>query len=213
MPELAERGHETVTMDLPIEDNDATFAAYADVVLAAMERAGAPGDAIVVGHSLGGMVPPLVAAQRPVGALVFLCAVIPNLHGHPWEDAPAMGDDDYGAVRDEDGAFRFDSSAAATAIFYPDCSREDAQWAFEHLRPLRNRSLWDRPYPLVAWPEVPMVAISAVDDRAIYASYQRACCESRLGITPIEIGGAHSPFLSRPAELAGLLDAVAERSG
>ena len=209
IPELEALGHTTVTMDLPVDDADASFTTYAAVVLAAMQQAGAPDDAVLVGHSLGGMVLPLVASARPVSAMVFLCSVVPHLDGHPWEDAPPMGADDYGAVRDDDGTVWFDSLAAATAIFYPDCTPGDAAWAFERLRPLRNASLWDRPYPLTAWPTVRAVAISAVDDQAMYASYQKAAFEARLGITPIEIGGAHSPFLSRPGELAGLLSGLA----
>lgn len=209
VPELERRGHDSLAMDLPVDDASATFTTYADAVLRAMEAARAPGDAVLVGHSLGGMVLPLVASARPVARMVFLCAVIPNLQGQPWEDAPPMGLDDYGTVRDDDGTLWFDSAAAATAIFYPDCTPEDAAWACARLRPLRNGSLWDRPYPLTGWPAVPASAISAVDDQAIFASYQKACCEARLGITPVEIGGAHSPFLSRPPELAGLLDALA----
>jgi len=34
---------------------------------------------IVVGHSLGAMVAPLVAAIRPTKAVVLLCGVVPNL--------------------------------------------------------------------------------------------------------------------------------------
>jgi pimeloyl-ACP methyl ester carboxylesterase len=209
VPELESRGHTAVTMDLPVDDDTATFTTYAGVVLEAMEEAGVPQDAVLVGHALGGMVLPLVAERRPVDAMVFLCAVIPNLDGHPWEDAPPMGQDDYGAVRGDDGAVRFESLEAATAIFYPDCTRDDAAWAFERLRPWRNASLWDRPYPLRAWPPARAVVIAAVDDQAIYASFQKACCESRLHVEPIEIGGAHSPFLSRPAQLADLLAAIA----
>jgi pimeloyl-ACP methyl ester carboxylesterase len=63
LPELEARGHRSVVMDLPVEDGDATFEEYADVVL--------------VGHSLGAMVLPLVAASRSVSMLVTLCGLIP----------------------------------------------------------------------------------------------------------------------------------------
>ena len=190
-------------MDLPVSDTAGTFDDCAEAVLAAMAEA--PDDAVLVGHSLGGMVIPIVAARRPVAAMVFLCGVIPNLAGQPWEDAPPMGLDDYGAVTHDDGSLWFDSLDAATAIFYPDCTPEDAAWAFERLRPFRNASLWDRPYPLTAWPWTRPLVISALDDQALYPSFVRACAESRLHVEPIEIGGAHSPFLARPAELAELL--------
>lgn len=206
MPELAARGHRTVTMDLPVDDAAATFTTYADAVVAAMDAAGTGPDTVVVGHSLGGMVLPLVAARRAVGRLVFLCAVVPSLTGRPWEDAPPMGQDDYGAVAGPDGALAFTSLEAATAIFYADCSPADAAWAYERLRPLRNASLWDRPYPLERWPAVPVTGIACTEDRAIYPDYQRAALRQRFGVDPVELPGEHSPFLADPARLAQVLN-------
>ena len=48
-------------MDLPVEDGDATFGDYAEAVLASYP----PNleDGVLVGHSLGAMVLPLVAAS------------------------------------------------------------------------------------------------------------------------------------------------------
>src|SRR5690242_17823573 len=88
VPELAAAGHQSVVMDLPIEDPSATFEDYASVVVdaAAGAGAGSGSDVVVVGHSLGSMVIPLVAARRPVSALVFLCGVIPKFGGSPWDD-------------------------------------------------------------------------------------------------------------------------------
>jgi pimeloyl-ACP methyl ester carboxylesterase len=205
-PELGARGHTVISPDLPFDDGTATFEDCAAVVVSAM--ADVPGDAVLVGHSLGGMVLPVVAARRPVGLITFLCAVIPNPNGMPWDDLGPMGDDDYGTVTEEDGALVFHSEAAATRIFYADCAPEDAAWAFANLRPLRNQSLWDRPYPLTAWPAVPCAAIACMDDRACYASYQRSALQAQLGIDPVELPGGHSPFLSQPARLADELSGL-----
>ena len=80
--ELAARGHDAITMDLPVDDAAATFEDCADVVVAAM--ADASEDAVLVGHSLAGMILPMVAARRGVGLMVFLCAVVPKLGGMAW---------------------------------------------------------------------------------------------------------------------------------
>ena len=69
-------------MDLPSDDSSAFFDDYAAVVCAAL--ADDPGDdLIIVGHSLSGLTIPLVAAQRPVRRLVYLCAVSP-IPGQPF---------------------------------------------------------------------------------------------------------------------------------
>jgi len=202
VPQLAERGHDTIAMDLPIDDASATFETYADVVTRACgERA----DVVLVGHSLAGMVLPLVSARRQVRLQVFLCALIPNLSGKPWDDAPPMGSPDYGNERDEDGTLVFRSPAAATAIFYADCRPEVAAWAYQRLRPFRNRSLWDRRYQLTEWPSVRSAAITCADDLAVYPDYQRVALRDRLQVRPVELPGHHSPFLARPAVLADAL--------
>jgi hypothetical protein len=74
--------------------------------------------------------------------------------------------------------------------------------------PQNSRSLWDRPYPLTRLPDTPRVAIAGVDDAAITIEFSRAVTRPRLGVDPIEIPGAHSPFLARPRELASLLDGL-----
>lgn len=202
IPELEARGHAATSMDLPIDDASATFDDYAAVVLGAC---GDAEDVVLVGHSLGGMVLPLVAARRPVQAMAFVCAVVPKLGGQPWDDAPPMGAADYGNERLDDGTLVFTELAAARWAFYEDCSESDARWAFERLRPMRNQSLWDRPYPLDAWPSVRSVALACADDVAIYASYVDAACCERLGIGTRVLPGGHSPFLADPSRLADAL--------
>ena len=59
--ELRARGHETVAPDLPIEDDDATLADHARVVLDAIEALPDREEIVVVGQSWGGYVAPIVA--------------------------------------------------------------------------------------------------------------------------------------------------------
>jgi pimeloyl-ACP methyl ester carboxylesterase len=197
-----------VVMDLPVGDGDATFVDYADAVLASYPAE--LEDCVLVGHSLGAMVLPLVLAARPAAFTVFLCGVIPNVDGRPWDDAPRMGRPEaYETEPLDDGSSAFRTVESARVSFYADCEPQDAEWAFERLRPQNSRSLWDRPYPLRRLPETPRAAIAALDDAAITIEFSRAVTRSRLGVDPIEIPGAHSPFLARPGELAGLLDRLA----
>ena len=76
VPELEARGHRTVAMDLPSDRAEATFETYAGVVLDAL-AADRADDVVLVGHSLAGLTVPLVAAQRAVRHVVYLCALVP----------------------------------------------------------------------------------------------------------------------------------------
>jgi pimeloyl-ACP methyl ester carboxylesterase len=208
LPEMEIRGHQAIAMDLPVEDGSATFEDYAEVALASYPAD--LEDGVLVGHSLGAMVLPLVAAARPPSLLVFLCGVLPNVDGRPWADSPPMGRPGaYETETLEDGSSVFWTFESARFTFYADCKPQDARWAFQKLRPQNSRSLWDRPYPLRHLPETRRAAIAALDDAAVTIEFSRAVTKPRLGVDLIEIPGDHSPFLARPRELADLLDQLA----
>jgi pimeloyl-ACP methyl ester carboxylesterase len=63
------------------------------------------------------------------------------------------------------------------------------------------------PSPLKAWPDVPTRVLLCRDDRPFPAPFLRRVAEERLGITPDEIDGGHTPALSRPKDLAERLEA------
>jgi hypothetical protein len=48
------------------------------------------------------------------------------------------------------------------------------------------------------------------DDRAVSTEWAARTAAERLGVEPRWIDGSHSPFMSRPAELARLLAELAE---
>ena len=197
-------GHRTVTMDLPVDDGAATFLDYRDAVLRVWP--GEDDDIVLVGHSLGAMVVPLVAAERRVRTSVFLTPVVPNVGGHPWDGAPEMGAPGaYVTVSHEDGSVVFASLDEAVHTFYGRCEPSDAAWAFERLRPQSSGSLWDRPYPLEELPPGPRLVVGGLHDRAITPEFLRAVCGERLGTEPLMIDADHSPFLSATAELVELL--------
>ena len=208
--ELRDRGHTSVAMDLPVDDGSATFLDYRDAVLDAWPRDADDGAIVLVGHSLGAMVVPLVAAVVDVHHTAYVCPVVPNVVGQPWDDAPAMGEPDaYVTTQHDDGSVTFDSLDEAVTTFYGASRPSDAAWAFDRLRAQNSRSLWDRPYPLRELPAGPRTVVSGRHDRAIRPGFLRAVCPPRLGVEPVELDADHSPFLSAPALLADLLVACA----
>lgn len=103
----------------------------------------------------------------------------------------------------DEGFTSIDREGAAGA-FFPDCDPADTEWAVAQLRPQGHAPAT----PLVApWPAVPSSIIICTDDRG--TEHTRLCVAPRLGVEPIELPGGHSPFLSRPAHLAQVLDDLA----
>ncbi|HYI46802.1 MAG TPA: alpha/beta fold hydrolase, partial [Actinomycetota bacterium] len=63
VPDLRDRGHDVVAVDLPFTDDSAGLAEYTDVVVDAI---GDRADLILVAQSMGGFTAPLVCDRKPV---------------------------------------------------------------------------------------------------------------------------------------------------
>lgn len=207
VPELEARGHRAITMDLPCDDASATFEDYADVVVDAL--ADAPDDVVVVGHSLGGQTIPLVAERRRVSRLVYLCALLPAMGRSLVEQfgSEEMLDLGYRAgvgEVDEQGRSGWVDPDVARRYFYADCDEVAARAAFDRLRP-QAQTPYTETFPLAAFPAVPATYVLCTEDHMVRPAWSRRAAKDRLGLEPIELPGSHSPFLSRPGELADLL--------
>ncbi len=211
VPELETLGHAALTVDMPIDRSDATTIDYADAVADAFRGAG---DLILVAHSMSGIVAPLVADRLPLAGIVYLCAVLRRPGGSLADDSKAGVSTDMGTpnVKIEykwldDGFSIIPSVEAATLAFYHDCKSADAAWAFSQLR--KQKTYWSHRSPQSEWPAVPVASIVCAEDRSVNPAWSRRVARDWLNVEPIELPGAHSPFLSRPHELAALLDRLA----
>jgi pimeloyl-ACP methyl ester carboxylesterase len=189
--ELLGRGHDTVAPDLPVEDDTAGLDRYADVIV---EAIGDRQDVVVVAQSFGGYVAPLVADRIGARLIVLVSAMVPK----PGETADAMfRNTNWEPQRLEDNS--------TTAVFYHDVPPELAKEAVARER-RQSDTPGMEPWPLAEWPDVPSRAIVGRHDRFFSVEWQRSVIHGRLGIVPDEIDSGHCPALSRPSELAQLLD-------
>ncbi len=193
--ELRARGHAVIAMDLPVDDDAAGLSDYADVVV---DSVGGGGDVVVVGHSFGAYVAPLVCERVSARLLILVAPMIP---------APGESADEMFAST---GYAGYASPAAEghddMAIFYHDVDPTLAAEALSRGRP-QSGAPGREPWPLDAWPRVPTRCLLCRDDRIFPIAWLRPVVRDRLGITPDEIDGGHTPALSRPDELARRLDA------
>ena len=206
--ELAARGLESVTVDLPIEDPAAGAAAYADVVVRSAD--GLP-SVVLVGHSMSGVCVPLAAHRLPIRHLVLVGAVLPV----PGQSMAEQFAADPALVSEAQQAFQFDELGRfclpeedARRVYFHDCPDDVATWAAAKLRPQAS-TIATEITPLHAWPQVPSTYVLCTEDRAMPPAWGRRVVPERLGITPVEIPGGHAPFLSRPARLAEIIAAAA----
>ena len=208
-PALEGLGHRVITMDLPITDPTFGATEYARAIDDALPADSEP---IVVGHSTGGLVIPLVAANRPVRRLVFLAAFLPvpgksaneQRESEPIDPRTPPTTAEWIDLGDDVWMIGPDT---ATELFFHDAEPELARWATERLRP-QSYGFLSETTPLKAWPDVDSRSIVCRDDRAINPDWVRTAARERLGVEAVEIDGGHSPFLTRPAELARLIDSM-----
>ena len=208
VPELEGQGHATVAPDLPFEDDSAGAREWAQAVVDAIDHAAPSDGVIVVGHSMGGLCVPVVASARPVERMVFLGALVPAPGSTHAEDlAEHPGAVVFDADRGTPGPSGL-SWEAARHGFYADCDEATARRAYERLRPT-PLVVFTEPCPLDSWPDVPSTYIVMRDDGAVGPEWSRQAA-TRIGADLVELEGSHSPFYSRPAELADVLVALVD---
>ncbi|WP_203696834.1 alpha/beta fold hydrolase [Catellatospora coxensis] len=196
--ELTRRGHDVVNVDLPADDEKAGLREYADVVDAAV---GERTDPILVALSMGGFTAAMVAARRPVSAIVFVNAMIP-LPGEKLEDwgeatgqSAAQREQSVREGRDPDADFDL------RAAFFHDVPADLTEYALSHDRDQSERAFGDR-CEFEAWPSVPIRVLAGRDDHLFPAEFQRRVAHERLGVEAELVPGGHLAPLSHPVELA-----------
>jgi pimeloyl-ACP methyl ester carboxylesterase len=168
-------------------------------------------EVVVVAHSMGGLVAPVVAERLPVRRVVFVAGLLP-LVGSSFDDQvaaagrgqlilPGLGD---GQADHGDGSSSWADLDKAAERMFPDAAGDVKAWAAARLR----RQYWTvmrEVTPLAAWPDVEYASVVCAEDRVVSPAWSRDACRERLGVAAVELPGDHSPYLSRPAELVDLL--------
>jgi pimeloyl-ACP methyl ester carboxylesterase len=203
--ELRARGHDVVAPDLPGDDESHTLTDYADAVV---EAVGERQNLVVVGHSFGGFTAPLVAERLRPDVLVLMAGMVPSPGESPdeWWANTGLGS----AVAEQaerDGGLTGHPDPYVS--FYNDVPRELAEEALSKERAHPSSAASAAPWPLDAWPDVPTRFVLSTEDRTFPPDFVRRLVLDRLGIVPDEIPGSHCVALSRPKEVADLLEGYA----
>jgi pimeloyl-ACP methyl ester carboxylesterase len=197
---LAALGHRTLAVDPAWADPAATFTDLADAVAGQVTgELGGDDGLVVAAQSLGGFIGPLVCDRIAVDLLVLVAAMIPapgESAGEWWTNTGFRSPDPFDVER----------------VFLHDVPPELAAASADHVCEPADR-LFEDPWPLARWPDVPTRFLLCRDDRFFPASFLRRVASERLGITPDEMDGGHLPFLARPDELSAWLDTYRADAG
>ena len=203
--ELRGRGHDVVAPDLPGDDESVGLNEYADTVVGAV---GDRRDLVVVGQSFGAFTATLVAERLPVDVLVLVAGMIPSPGEPPgdwWANTGYRDAVQEQAARDGGKTGHEDPYVS----FYHDVPRGLAEAAMSKERAHPSEASMSSPWPLEAWPSVPTKFVLCTEDRFFPPHFFRRLVAERLDITPDEIPSGHCPALSRPKELADILERYA----
>jgi pimeloyl-ACP methyl ester carboxylesterase len=214
---LESAGHVVETLDLPGAGHDRTpveqidLRAYADRVVAQLEQVDEP--AVLVGHSMGGMVITQAAALAPgrVAKLVFVCAFMPHAGQSLLEltQLPEGAGDHVQAnlVVEGDLPVATLPRAACRDTLFNRCTDEQVVWGTERLgtQPVA---------PFTSPVAVPLGALDGMrrayvvcsDDHAIPPVLQRRMIAEHGVTEVVELDTDHMPFLSSTDELVAALD-------
>lgn len=214
VPRLEKLGHTVIAPDLPSLGRDRT--PVNRVSLASWRRHvceivdSVQGPVVLVGHSRGGIVISEVAEHRPerVQALVYVCAFL-LANGECLSDVASSDASSLippNVVMSEDKTYSTVRSEALRDVFYGECSAEDVALAQLCVQPEATVPLIT-PLKISAekFGAVPRVYIECLRDRAIPIALQRRMQANWPCARVRALDTDHSPFFSRPDELAALL--------
>lgn len=204
---LDARGVPSVALDLPMTTLDR------DAAVLSAALAGIEGDAIVISHSWGGSVATLGAIGAPnVRHLIYIAAVLTEA-GHPTLSVPVTGRETLRpkVVIETDTTTIIDREVSLAA-FYHDVEPPLARQAAARLRPFQKTG-----YAVIetdaiaAWRTIPATYVVCAQDRMIHPDTQRemAAAAAAAGAEVLEWPSSHSPFLSHPDLVAGLVAQIA----
>ena len=216
IPELEARGHAARAIDLPglgadqTPNAQVTLDGYARRVA---DEVRAMGPKVwLAGHSMGGLAITQAAELVPdrLAGLIYVTAAVP-LNGQSMSQAFAATGEQTVA-----GRMRFDPETNTASVgdehlremFYHLCSDAQVERARRLLRPNQAMAPTSTPVSTSAerFGSVPRFYVECLLDQALPISFQRAMHRAAGMDGVASLDSDHSPFFSRPAELAAAMD-------
>ena len=202
---LSQQGYEVIVVQNP------TLSLADDVAVTKRAIAAAKNPVVLVGHSYGGVVITEAGNDPKVASLAYIAAFAPDagesvdtLIANPPPGAPVPP-----ILPPQDG-FLFLDRAKFAASFAADVEPGLAQFMADSQVPWGVEALAGK-VTQPAWKSKPTYYLVASDDHMIPPPAQRAMA-TRAGATIAETSGSHAFYVSKPAEVARLIEQAANAS-
>ncbi|MDQ2729502.1 MAG: alpha/beta hydrolase, partial [Actinomycetota bacterium] len=140
----------------------------------------------------------LLTAQRQV----WLGAIIPDGHQSLLEELRVAPEEMFNP--EWLGKDPTKDAALAMYFLFHDCDLATSEWAVTTLRSFSPQQAYGEPVELT--PTIPSTYVVCTQDRTIRPDWSRREALRRLSAGVIEIDAGHCPHVSRPDELADVLD-------
>jgi pimeloyl-ACP methyl ester carboxylesterase len=177
-----------------------------DVTAVKRTLASMDGPVVLVGHSYGGVVVTQAGDDAKVAALVYVAAMLPDegeVAGQLLQKIPAAST----AVTPTADGYLFLDPAKFHADFAADLPEKTTHFmALSQV--LTNGAAFGTKITNPAWKTKPSWGIVATEDRAINPELERFMYK-RAGATVTEIKASHAVYISRPKEVAAVIEKAA----
>ena len=166
------------------------------------------GPAILVGHSWGGAVITQAGVSPKVAGLVYVAAFVPN-EGEAVLDLikTVAPDPDNGILPPDEKGFVWYDKDKFHAGFAADVSKEKADFMYASQGPIAVKCFLT-PLSSAAWKTKPSWAIVPTADKSINPEIERSMYKRSNSIVT-ELNGSHVIFISKPKEVAAVIEAAA----
>jgi pimeloyl-ACP methyl ester carboxylesterase len=169
-----------------------------------------PSPTLLVGHSYGGVVITEAGDAPNVVGLVYIAAFIPDKGESAvslLSSAPPANND----MRATKDGFLYLDPTAYPADFAADVEPTEANF-MAHSQPMLAAAGGGAPVTVAAWRQKKSWALVASSDHNINPDLERRMAK-RAGAETIEVAGSHAVYLSKPDEVAALIERAAKASG
>jgi pimeloyl-ACP methyl ester carboxylesterase len=195
---LGERGHQSHCPDLP----SGTYSGDEYAVMVEEQLSSVVREPVVVAHSGTGLLLPAVARRLGASHQVWLATAVPDGSRSFTSEITAHAAEMFN--EEWIGANPVDDPVLAAYFLFHDCDLATLRWALETLRLFVPDRLYNEPVALAT--EIPSTAIVGAHDRTLRPGWSLMAARDRLHVEAIEVECGHCPHVSRPFDVATIID-------